>query len=187
MTSSSQDNISLFNVSTYKKPRYPRPLIVNNQSYCLSIPSTGRFISSIGPCHINDELQTSTYPHLAKTAQSIRQRLKDQSVLSQQISNMSLHMNDSDAYETLNLTSWKSLSLSMLDNESISSCSNNRLRIIENYQRQFIGDVSVLESEIVTLVNPTESIGDWRLVKRGDGQQGYIPEQITLLLDQDFT
>ena len=59
------------------------------------------------------------------------------------------------------------------------------LRVIENYQRQFVGDISVLESEVVTLVNTPNLNDDWRLVKRGDGKQGYIPKHI-VKLDQNF-
>ncbi|CAF3738203.1 unnamed protein product [Rotaria sp. Silwood1] len=123
---------------------------------------------------------------LTKRATFTRSQIKDESVLSQQISNMSLHTSDKDAYETLNLTPRKNLSISVLDNESVIFRPNNRLRVIENYQRQFVGDISVLESEVVTLVNSNENIGDWRLIKRGDGQQGYIPEHI-VVLDRNFT
>ena len=47
-----------------------------------------------------------------------------------------------------------------------------------NYQRQFVGDISVLESEVVTLVDEHQSDNDWRLVRRGDGRQGYVPKHI---------
>ncbi|CAF4201871.1 unnamed protein product [Rotaria sp. Silwood2] len=184
--SSSQNNISLLNVSICDKPRYSRLSITNNRSYSMSAPRHGRFISSIGPCYLNNEPQLSKSSRLTKTTTFTRPQIKDESILSQQISNMSLHISDKDAYETLNLTPHKNLSISLLDNEPVIFRSNNRLRVIENYQRQFIGDISVLESEVVTLVNPSESIGDWRLVKRGDGQQGYIPKNI-VILDRNFT
>jgi len=99
---------------------------------------------------------------------------------------MSLHAYDHDAYGTLNLTPpCKSLSFSVLDSEPIIYHSNSRLRIIENYQRQFVGDISVLESEVVTLVNTTQTDSDWRFVRRGDGRQGYIPKHI-VVLDKNF-
>lgn len=100
-------------------------------------------------------------------------------MLSRQISNMSLHAFDQDAYGTLNLTPnncCKSLSFSVLDTEP----PNYRLRVIDNYQRRFVGDVSVLESEVVTLVGTAEDDGDWRLIRRGDGRQGYVPKQIVV-------
>ncbi|CAF1601770.1 unnamed protein product [Rotaria sp. Silwood1] len=184
--SPSQNNISLFNVSIYDKPRYSRLSIVNNRSYNMSTPRPGLFISSIGPCYLNNETQISKNSRLTKRTTFTRSQIKDESVLSQQISNMSLHTSDKDAYETLNLTPRKNLSISVLDNESVIFRPNNRLRVIENYQRQFVGDISVLESEVVTLVNSNENIGDWRLIKRGDGQQGYIPEHI-VVLDRNFT
>jgi hypothetical protein len=123
---------------------------------------------------------------LNKAGTYTRQQTKNESVLSRQISNISLHVYDQDAYETLNLTPCKSLSFSVLDHEPVILRPNNRLRVIENYQRQFVGDISVLESEVVIPVNTTESIGDWRLVKRGDGKQGYIPEHI-VVIDRNFT
>lgn len=152
-----QNNISLLNVSIYDKPQ----------------PS-GRFISSIGP-------QIST-----RAATFTRRPRKEESVnLSRQISNMSLHVEDQDAYGTLNLTPYKNVSLSVLDPEPIIFYSNNRLRVIENYQRQFVGDISVLESEVVTLINPIESNNDWTLIRRGDGKQGYIPKHI-VISDRNF-
>lgn len=98
---------------------------------------------------------------------------------------MSLHAYDQDAYGTLNLTPCRSLSFSVLDSEPISYPSNNRLRVMENYQRKFVGDISVLESEVVTLVNTTQSNNDWRFIRRGDGRQGYIPRHI-IMPDRNF-
>ncbi|CAF4683994.1 unnamed protein product [Rotaria magnacalcarata] len=72
-----------------------------------------------------------------------------------------------------------------MDSEPIVHHPNTRLRVMENYQRQFVGDISVLESEVVTLVNTTQSDNDWRFIRRGDGRQGYIPKQI-VLLDRNF-
>ncbi|CAF1378075.1 unnamed protein product [Adineta steineri] len=174
--SSSQNNLSLLNVSIYEKSQ---PVIDTSTP-----PPPGRFISSIGPCHFNIEQTSLTCPRINKSRTYTRQN-KDQSNLSRQISNMSLHAYDHDAYGTLNLTPCKSLSFSVLDNEPIIYHSNSRLRIIENYQRQFVGDISVLESEVVTLVNTTQSDSDWRFIRRGDGRQGYIPKHI-VVLDQNF-
>jgi len=56
--------------------------------------------------------------------------------------------------------------------------SNNRVRVSQDYQRQFVGDISVIESEVVTLIDTDEINSDWRLVRRGDGKQGYIPRHI---------
>lgn len=184
--SPSQTNISLLNVSVYEKPQQSRLSILNNRSYTMSTPQNGRFISSIGPCYVNNEPGISTGSRLTKTATFTRSQIKDESVLSRQISNVSLHPNDQDAYGTLNLTSGKNLSLTISDNPSVIFRSNNhRLRVIENYQRKFVGDISVLESEVVSLVNPNESTGDWLLIKRGDGQQGYIPDHIAIV-DRKF-
>jgi hypothetical protein len=178
--SPSQNNLSLLNVSIYEKSR------INNRSYSTSTPPPGRFISSIGPCHLNNEQQISTCPRTKKFGTFTRQQQKiDQSVLSRQLSNMSLHAYDHDAYGTLNLTPCRNLSFSVLDTEPVIFRSNNRLRVIDNYQRQFVGDISVLESEVVTLVNTIESVGDWRLVKRGDGKQGFIPKHI-VVIDKNF-
>jgi hypothetical protein len=135
-----------------------------------STPPPGRFISSIGPCHFNIEQASLTCPRVNI----------DQSNISRQISNMSLHAYDHDAYGTLNLTPCKSLSFSVLDSEPKICHSINRLRVMENYQRQFVGDISVLESEVVTLMNLTQSESDWRYIRRGDGRQGYIPKQIVV-------
>ncbi|CAF3618494.1 unnamed protein product [Rotaria sordida] len=184
--SPSQNNISLLNVSIYDKPRYSRLSITNNRSSSMSKSQPGHFISSIGPCYLNNEPQILKNSRSTKSATFTRPQIKDESVLSQQISNISLYTYDKDAYETLNLTPHKNLSINILDNQPVIFRSNNRLRVIENYQRQFVGDISVLESEVVTLINPIESIGDWRLVKRGDGQQGYIPKQI-VVLDRNFS
>ena len=114
--SPSQNNISLFNVSIYDKPHQS---MVNNHSYSLTLPPPGRFISTIGPCYLNDSIKTQTFTR-----------------------------------------------------------PKNRLRVIENYQRKFVGDISVIESEVVTLIDRDESNNDWRLVERGDGKQGYIPKHI---------
>ncbi|CAF1053933.1 unnamed protein product [Adineta steineri] len=185
--SPSQNNISLFNVSIYDKPRYSRVSITNKSSDNISTPPPpGRFISSIGPCQMNNELQISTCPRLNKTRTYTRQQFQDESVLSRQISNVSLHPYDQNAYETLNLTSCKSSSVNVLDKQPLICRSNPRLRVIENYQRQFVGDISVLESEVVTPVDTIESIGDWMLIRRGDGKQGYIPEHI-VTLDENLT
>jgi hypothetical protein len=171
----SQNNLSLLNVSIYDKSLFT----VHNSSIT---PPPGRFLSSIGPCqHHLEPPPTFTYPRVKKTGTYTRHS-KDQSNLSRQISNMSLHAYDHDAYGTLNLTPGKSLSFSVLDNEPIVSHGNTRrLRVIGNYQRRFVGDISVLESEVVTRVDTNQSDGDWRLVRRGDGRQGYIPAQITVL------
>jgi len=168
-----QNNISLLNVSIYDKPRYSRQSITNT-------PPPGRFISSIGPCYSNNESQIRN-----KAETFTRQQIKEESVLSRQISNMSLHVSEKDAYETLNITPCKNLSFNIADNEPVIYHSNDRLRVIENYPRQFIGDISVLESEVVTLVNTIELNNDWRLVRRGDGKQGYIPKHI-VKLDRNF-
>lgn len=74
--STSQNNLSLLNVSIYEKPR-PSRLSINRSS----TPPLGRFISSIGPCHFNMEQQqqqqqTSTCPRPTKTGTFTRQ-LKD--------------------------------------------------------------------------------------------------------------
>lgn len=58
------------------------------------------------------------------------------------------------------------------------SLNHNRIRVNEDYQRQFVGDISVIESEVVTLIDTDEINSDWRLVRRGDGKQGYIPRHI---------
>ena len=142
--------------------------------------SSGRFISSIGPCHFNVEQPSLVCSRINKSGTYTRSN-KDQSNLSRQISNISLHAYDHDAYETLNLTPCKSLSFSVLNNEPVIYHTNNRLRVIENYQRQFLGDISVLESEVVTLVNTTKSDNDWCFIRRGDGRQGYIPNHIVVL------
>ncbi|CAF3511144.1 unnamed protein product [Rotaria socialis] len=176
LESSSQNNLSLLNVSIYEKP-HP-----NVNASTSSQP--GRFISSIGPCHFNIEQASLTCSRINKSGTYTR-HYKDQSNLSRQISNISLHAYDHDAYGTLNLTPCKSLSFSVLDSEPIVHHLNTRLRVMENYQRQFVGDISVLESEVVTLVNTTQSDNDWRFVRRGDGRQGYIPKQI-VLLDRNF-
>ena len=146
--------------------------------------SPGRFISSIGPCHFNIDKTSFSCPRINKSGTYKRQN-KDQSNLSRQISNISLHAYDHDAYGTLNLTPCKSLSFSVLDSEPISYHSNHRLRVTENYQRHFLGDISVLESEVVTLVNTTQDDNDWRFIRRGDGRQGYIPNHI-LISDKNF-
>ncbi|CAF1673890.1 unnamed protein product, partial [Adineta ricciae] len=174
----SQNNLSLLNVSIYE-PKTHSAISVSTP------PTPGRFISSIGPCHFNlDQPSSLTCSRVNKSRTYTRQN-KDQSNLSRQISNMSLHAYDHDAYETLNLTPCKSLSFSVLDSEPIVYQSNSRLRVIENYQRQFVGDISVLESEVVTLMNTTQCDSDWRFVRRGDGRQGYIPKHITVL-DRNF-
>lgn len=161
LLSSPQNNISLLNVSIYDKPRLSNVVT----------PPTGRFISSIGP-------QIST-----KAATFTRPKRKEESInLSRQISNMSIHIDDHDAYETLNLTPYKN----SFNSQPKIFYPNNRLRVIENYQRQFIGDISVLESEVVTLINTIDSNNDWTLIKRGDGKQGYIPKHI-VILDRNFT
>ena len=165
----SQNNLSLLNVSIYDKHR----------SIMETPPQPGRFISSIGPCHFNSEQMSFSCPRVNKST-TYRRQQKDQSNISRQISNISLHAYDHDAYGTLNLTPCKSLSFSVLDSESILTHPTNRLRVVENYQRQFVGDISVLESEVVTLINSTQSDNDWRYVRRGDGRQGYIPRQIVV-------
>lgn len=175
----SQNNLSLLNVSIYEKSRS-----IVNTSTPPPPASSGRFVSSIGPCHFNIEQTSLTCPRSNKSGTYTRYN-KDQSNISRQISNMSLHAYDHDAYGTLNLTPCKSLSFSVLDSEPIIYHSNSRLRIIENYQRQFVGDISVLESEVVTIVNTTSLDSDWRYVRRGDGRQGYIPKHI-VVLDKNF-
>lgn len=170
----SQNNLSLLNVSIYDKHRS-----IVNSSATTTPTRPGRFISSIGPCHFNSEQISFTCPRVNKS-NTYRRSNKDQSNISRQISNISLHAYDQDAYGTLNLTPCKSLSFSVLDNESIVSHPTNRLRVLENYQRQFVGDISVLESEVVTLINSTQSDNDWRYVRRGDGRQGYVPRQIVV-------
>lgn len=163
-----QNNLSLLNVSIYDKP--------------LSI-GPGGFVSSIGPCHANLDQgnDTGTVP----CSRSLKTRTytrysKDQSNLSRQISNISLHAYEHDAYGTLNVTPCQSLSFSALDSEPIvqSDGGGCRRRVMGNYQRQFVGDISVLESEVVTLVDEHQSDNDWRLVRRGDGRQGYVPKHI---------
>lgn len=175
--SASQNNLSLLNVSVYEKPQ--ATVHASTPS-----PPPGRFISSIGPCHFNIEQPSLSCPRANKSRTYTRHNI-DQSNLSRQISNMSLHAYDHDAYETLNVTPCRSLSFSVLDSEPVVYPCNSRLRVVDNYQRQFVGDISVLESEVVTLVdaNPCES--DWRFVRRGDGRQGYIPRQI-IVLDRHF-
>ncbi|CAF0881823.1 unnamed protein product [Adineta ricciae] len=182
--SPSQNNISLLNVSVYEKPRYSRLSIMNNRSYDVSTPPPGRFISTIGPCQLNNESQVSTCPRSLKTSTFTRQLAKDESTLSRQISNVSLH--EYDAYGTLNTTRCRNLSFSIVDREPVILRRNQRLRVIESYQKQFVGDISVLESEVVVPVNTIESIGNWKLIRRGDGKQGYIPEHI-VVLDKNFT
>lgn len=111
----------------------------------------------------------------AKTQTFTRPSRRDDSILSQQISNISLDTDDQETYGTLN----------RIDPPTPVMCRvNNRLRVMENYQRQFVGDISVLESEVVTLVETPEVNDDWRLVRRGDGKQGFIPKQI-LTFDQN--
>lgn len=171
-----RNNISLFNVSIYDKPRESRRSIIHHSSENLSTSTQepGRFISSIGPCYLHNDSIIA-----AKSQTFTRPSRKDDSILSQQISNISLDTADQDAYETLNFTPRQ-------DQPSSSSVvyrANNRLRVMENYQRQFVGDISVLESEVVTLVKTPESNDDWRLVRRGDGKQGFIPKHI-LTFDQ---
>jgi hypothetical protein len=174
--SPAQNNISLLNVSIYDKPRYSRQSISNHHLHGMSTTPPGQFISSIGPCYLNNESKARTYT---------RQQAKEASILSQQISNMSIDGDDQDAYGTLNLTPRKNRSFSVRNNHPIISRPKNRLRVIENYQRQFIGDISVLESEVVTLVNTPETNDDWRMIKRGDGKQGYVPKHI-VIFDQNF-
>ena len=175
--SASHNNISLLNVSVCDKPRPARLSICANRS----APPSGEFISSIGPCHINSD------PPMSNCSRSIRAKTfgrprKDQSVLSRQISNMSLHAFDQDAYGTLNMTPCKSLSFSVLDTEP----GAHRLRAIDSYQKRFVGDISVLESEVLTLVNAADSVTDWHFVRRGDGRQGYVPRHI-VVVDQKLT
>lgn len=126
--------------------------------------SNGQFLSSIGPCY------HSNYIEQQSTTKSVDQSHN----LSRQISNISLHAYEHDAYGTLNLTPCRNLSMSFIDAKPISS----RLRIADNYQRQFVGDISVLESEIVSLVKLNSIANDWTYIRRGDGRQGFIPKQI---------
>ena len=186
--SPSQNNISLLNVSVYEKPHYSRLSIMNNPSNGGSTPPPppGRFISTIGPCQLNNESQVSTCPRSLKASTFTRQLTKDESTLSRQISNVSLQAHDHDAYGTLNLTPCRNSSFSVLDREPVIFHRNQRLRVIESYQKQFVGDISVLESEVVVPVNSIQSIGNWKLIRRGDGKQGYIPEHI-VILDRNFT
>jgi hypothetical protein len=172
--SSSQNNISLLNVSIYDKPHLS---VRHHRCHSTSTPSSGCFVSSIGVCHINHEQQppqSMTCSRSIKT-KTFRRTQKDQSILSRQISNMSLHAYDHDAYGTLNVTPGKSLSFSVLDNDSIV---HRRLRAIESYQKKFIGDISILESEVLTLLDTEDSMSDWHLVRRGDGRQGYVPKHV---------
>ena len=184
--STSQNNISLLNVSIYEKPRVSRLAVSQHRLPSTSTPPpSGRFMSSIGPCHVNNDQQFSTCPRSTKSS-TIGRQAKDQSILSRQISNVSLHVYDPDAYGTLNVTPGKSLSYSVLDNESVVFRPQRRLRAIGSYQKQFVGDISVLESEVLTLVDTLESGGDWHLVRRGDGKQGYVPKSI-IITDRQFT
>lgn len=74
-----------------------------------------------------------------------------------------------------------------LDNHStLTRQQSNRLRVTEDYRRQFVGDISVIESEVVILIDTDEINSDWRLVKRGDGKQGYIPKHI-LKIDETLS
>ena len=172
----SQNNLSLLNVS------------VNEKSMDLTPePPCGRFISSIGACQTHLEPIILANANLNKTKLQ-HFRLKDQSNLSRQISNISLHAYDEDAYGTLNLTPCRNLSFSILDTEPMSNIDLNRrrLRVIENYQKQYVGDLSVLESEVVTRLDQTTLIDShWRLVRRGDGRQGFIPKHIAVV-DKHF-
>lgn len=164
--SETQNNLSLFNVSVHDKSlRQTGP------------PSPGRFISSIGPCQ-HHLIEAGTYSRPKQRTETFRS--KDQSNLSRQISNISLHATDHDAYGTLNLTPCKSLSMSILDSDATNTGpSGPRLRVMKTYQKQYVGDISVLESEVVTQIGMYRSgSDDWRLVRRGDGRQGYIPRQI---------
>ena len=169
-----RNNISLFNVSIYEKARQSRPSIIHrrhsseNLSNALEQEEPGRFLTSIGPCYLQNESILTT-----KSQTFTRPSRKDDSILSQQISNISLDTADQDAYETLNFTPRH-----QDQPTSVESRANHRLRVTENYQRQFVGDISVLESEVVTLVKTPESTDDWRLVRRGDGKQGFIPKHI---------
>lgn len=167
-----RNNISLLNVSIYDKVHQSRPSIIHQPPANVSTPSQqpGRFISSIGPCYLQNQSIIST-----KTQTFTRPSRKDDSILSQQISNMSLDTDDQETYGTLNRTDPPT---------SVMFRANNRLRVMENYQRQFVGDISVLESEVVALVQTPETNDDWRLVRRGDGKQGFIPRQI-LTFDQN--
>ena len=139
-------------------------------------------MSSIGPCHTN--LEGGNTAAAVVCSRSMKTRTytrysKDQSNLSRQISNISLHAYEHDAYGTLNITPCQSLSFSALDSEPIvHPGGGTRLRVMGNYQRQFVGDISVLESEVVTLVDEHQADNDWRLVRRGDGRQGYVPKHI---------
>lgn len=154
MESISQNNLSLLNVSIHEKIQHRRR------------STSGEFVTSIGPC----SMKTVEQQH-----QQLFTRVQtrtDQSVLSEEISNVSLEDGNADIYGTLNLTPSKSYSLSVLDVP--------RLRAIETYQRQFVGDISVLQSELLTLVDSDDSMSDWRLVRRGDGKQGYVPKQILI-------
>ena len=80
------------------------------------------------------------------------------------------------------MTPCKSLSYSVLNTEPVA----HRLRAIDSYQRRFVGDISVLESEVLTLVDAGDTVTDWHFVRRGDGRQGYIPKHI-VVVDQHST
>ena len=171
-----RNNISLLNVSIYDKVHQSRPSIIHQPSANVSTLSEqpGCFISSIGPCYLQNQSIIST-----KTQTFTRPSRRDDSILSQQISNISLDTDDQETYGTLNRTPRTDPPTSVISRAS------NRLRVMENYQRQFVGDISVLESEVVTLVQTPEANDDWRLVRRGDGKQGFIPKQI-LTFDENI-
>jgi hypothetical protein len=173
-SSSTGNNLSLFNVSIHEKS------IGHGQT-------SGDFLSSIGPCRLHAEQTIVTNPRTTRTNTYTRQ-LRDQSNLSRQISNMSLHAYDHDAYGTLNITPCKSASLSVLDNDVTVSPvrSRSRLRVLKTYQRQYVGDISVLESEVVSHVELIPSTSDWRLVRRGDGRQGFIPKMFVVHDQQTY-
>ena len=119
--SPSQNNISLLNVSIYEKPpRHSCQSMTNHRSQVMSIPTPrppGRFLSSIGPCYFNNESKIST------KAQTFT---REESLLSQQISNLSLHPSDQDAYGTLNLTPCQNLSFTVADPQPIIFRPNHR-------------------------------------------------------------
>lgn len=117
---------------------------------------TGEFISSIGTCHSNGSSQTFQ-----------RSFRNDQSALSQEISQMSLQPTDHEIYQSYS--------------RPTSAPNTRRRRAIETYQKQFLGDISVLESEVLTVLDDCDSNDDWHFVRRGDGKQGYVPKHILIL------
>ncbi|CAF0860218.1 unnamed protein product [Didymodactylos carnosus] len=203
-----QQSATLSN-SSHHRPR----LSINNRCYntLSKLPSNsnetkGLFVSAIGPCSYNDESDYCRrfFNKNGSYLTTPRNTIKDESMLSRQISNISLDPYDTSLNMTPSILNRKSLSISTFEqfakrnltvtnqintnNNQESYSLNCRLRVIDNYQPTFHGDVSVLDGEVVTLIEKSprnQNLTDWLFVRRGDGKTGYVPKQI-ILLDKPY-